>query len=680
MIRQILAVLVLLGLLMPNFVFARVGFAGTETSNKPKSLSEEQKIIHVLNRLGFGPRPGDVEKVKAMGLQKYIELQLNPEQIDDSAVEAKLASYDVLKMSTAELFMKYPNPGAILQYVAQKNGLNKGDLSNLRKKNTQAENQTEKSDNSTDQKSNNPNDQKSDEERNREYQRQVAEIYREYKLGRPNEIMQQVVSARILRAVYSERQLQEVMVDFWANHFNVYSGKGAVRWYIPSYERDVIRKYALGNFRDLLLATAQHPAMLFYLDNFQSVSPNMQNAQNGRLMRRVERFPRQMPRPRARLGNEMLRDEQRWMRDLEKNQMQGLRVQNQQNQQRRARGINENYARELLELHTLGVDGGYTQQDIIEVAKCFTGWTIAEPRGYRKAVAMLIEDKQDKQLERLRRLAGVPDSVEPGEFYFNERWHEKGPKYVLGHKIDEGGIKDGLKVIDILVNHPSTAKFIARKLAVKFVSDNPSEALVNRVAKAFSDSKGDIKATLRALFSDPEFFAPENYRAKIKTPFEFMISALRALNAEVTPSRALLALLSKLGEVPYGYQAPTGYPDTAEEWVSAGALIERMNFAIALASNRIPQTRVDLNKFSSQSKTELLNKVIEEVLHGEISEQTRKILLDQIEKPLKEPESVEETDEQGSGKRRLRLMMPSGNPDVFKAVSLVLGTPEFQRQ
>ncbi|RMG02865.1 MAG: DUF1800 family protein, partial [Acidobacteria bacterium] len=253
------------------------------------------------------------------------------------------------------------------------------------------------------------------------------------------------------------------------------------------------------------------------------------------------------------------------------------------------------------------------------------------------------------------------------------------PKYVLGHKIDEGGIKDGIKVIDILVSHPSTARFIAKKLAIRFVSDNPSEALVNRVAKAFSDSKGDIKTTLRALFNDPEFFAAENYKAKIKTPFEFMISALRALNAEVTPSRLLISLLNKLGEVPYGYQAPTGYPDTAEEWVSAGALLERMNFAIALASNRIPQTRVDLSKFAANSKQAILDKVINEILQAEVSDQTKKVLLEQIEKPLKEIDSVDDNSQE-MNRQRLRFLSPSGNPDIFKAVSLVLGTPEFQRQ
>ncbi|MCX7639821.1 MAG: DUF1800 domain-containing protein [Pyrinomonadaceae bacterium] len=598
-IRRLICWLILFSFLLSDVV--------VKSSEKTEKLNNEQKIIHVLNRLSFGPRPGDIERVKAIGIDRYIELQLNPEMIDDSFVEAKLKSYEVLRMTTAELFMKYPNPGAVLRYLAQKNGLKRKDL----EKDTSASEM-------------------------RDYQQQVAKIYREHGLGRPNEIMQQVIGARLIRAIYSERQLYEVMVDFWANHFNVYSGKGAVRWYIPSYERDVIRKHALGNFKDLLLATAQHPAMLFYLDNFESTSRNPEPEAGIRRFRQV--------------GGQL----------------------------RRTRGINENYARELLELHTLGVDGGYTQQDIIEVAKCFTGWTIAEPRGFRKSVSKLLDDAESKQINRIRRL--MPESVQPGEFYFNERWHEKGVKYVLGHKINEGGIKDGLKVIEILANHPSTAKHIARKLAIRFVSDNPSEAIVNRVAKVFRDSKGDIKATLRALFTDPEFFSKESYKAKVKTPFEFAVSAMRAVGADVTPNRILIALLNRLGELPYGYQAPTGYPDTADEWVSAGALLERMNFAIALASNRIPQVRVNLERFSAQSQTEILSKVIAEIINGEISEKTRDILFEQIKLPLKDVDSIESIDEQEVGRQKLRLLEARGNPEVFKAVSLVLGTPEFQRQ
>ncbi|HKX84256.1 MAG TPA: DUF1800 domain-containing protein, partial [Pyrinomonadaceae bacterium] len=362
-------------------------------------------------------------------------------------------------------------------------------------------------------------------------------------------------------------------------------------------------------------------------------------------------------------------------------------------QQRPRRGINENYARELMELHTLGVDGGYTQKDIVEVARAFTGWTIADPRGYRRAAAYEIKGQENRRAERLQRAAGVPDDIESGEFYFNDRWHDKDAKTVLGQKVSEGGVNDGLRVIDILVNHPSTAKFIARKLAVKFVSDNPSEKLVLRVADAFQKSHGDIKTTLKAIFTSDEFFAPANYRAKIKTPFELAVSSLRAIGANTDSRPAFVAMLNKLGEVPYGYQAPTGYPDTAEDWVNTGSLLERMNFAIAVASNRIPGTRVDLKRFSAADRSQVLDKAVNEILEGDISDATKATLKKQLQQPLPEVKPGNEVDEvadevpnmragQQGGRmnRQARLLTPSGDPEVFKVVSLVLGTPEFQRQ
>ena len=648
-------ILAIFALLSPVFA------ADLDAGNDKKSLTEEQKIIHVLNRLSFGVRPGDVERVKEIGLQKYIDQQLNAVSIEDSVTEAKVKDLEIFNMTTAQVFAKYPNPGALLRQLEGQD----------RRRTTAGMPEQAASGEMT-------------EAERRERQRKLQEIYRKYDLRPAGQLNRQITANRVLRGVYSERQLQEVMVDFWQNHFNVFSGKAAVRWYIPSYERDVLRKNALGNFKDLVVGTAQHPAMLFFLDNFQSVAPNAKegNAGNNRLQRAL-RNGNLTPQVRERIKrNQGLTDAQ-----LDQ------RIQRAQtNQQRMRRGLNENYARELMELHTLGVDGGYTQQDIVEVAKAFTGWTIANPRGYRMAAAAAINGNEDRRIERSRRQAGVPDDTESGEFYFNERWHDESTKTVLGQKIKEGGIKDGLKVIDILVNHPSTAKFIARKLAVKFVSDNPSEAFVGRIADAFQKSSGDIKTTLRAIFTDKEFFAPENYRAKIKTPFELAISSIRALGADTNASPAFIAMLTKLGEVPYGYQAPTGYPDTAEDWVNTGALLERMNFAVAISSNRVPGTRVDLKKFQSDDKSKLLDRVIDSLLEGEISAGTRSTLLKQMEQPLPEVKADEEMDDAsadmpnmtGQGRRGMnrqaRLLNPSGDPTVFKIVSLVLGTPEFQRQ
>lgn len=658
-VNKLAVILTIFALLAPAFTTT----AGSKGGAKP--LTEEQKILHVLGRLGFGARPGDVEKVKAIGLQKYIDQQLNATTIDDSAAEAKWKNIDVFNMTTSEVFAKYPNPGALLRQL---------EGGRAAQANTQNQNGNET-----------PEETQAQQ---RERRQKLTEYYQKYDLRPAGQLIPQITANRMLRAAYSERQLQEVMVDFWQNHFNVFAGKAAVRWYIPSYERDVLRKNALGNFKDLVVGTAEHPAMLFYLDNFESVSPNAAPPGGGN--QRLQQALRngQLPeRARERIK------QQRGLTDAQLDaQLKQMRDNPQAAQQRQQRGINENYARELMELHTLGVDGGYTQKDIVEIAKCFTGWTIADPRGYRRAAAATIQGTEDKRMDRLQRQAGVPDDVESGEFYFNERWHEKGDKTVLGQKVDAGGVKDGLKVIDILVNHPSTAKFIARKLAVKFVSDTPSDALVGRVAEAFQKSKGDIKTTLRALFNDKEFFAPENYRAKIKTPFELAVSSIRALGADTNAGPAMVAMLNKLGEVPYGYQAPTGYPDTAEDWVNTGALLERLNFAVAVASNRIPGTRVDLKGFEATNKTGILDKTIAGLLDGEISPATRASLVKQIEQPLPEVKAGSEIGEaglevpnmrggqQGPQGRQARLLAPSGNAEVFKIVSLVLGTPEFQRQ
>ncbi|MEP6945845.1 MAG: DUF1800 domain-containing protein [Acidobacteriota bacterium] len=650
-----------------------------------KPLTEDQKILHVLNRLGFGARPGDLERVKAIGLQKYIEQQLDPSSIPDPVAESKVKNIDIFNMTTAEVFAKYPNPGALIRQLdGQKRGAAPAAAVDPNMKDMPAV---------AGQPAVDPAAASKAEQQER--RQRLAELYREYDLKPAGQLVPEIAANRVLRAVYSERQLQEVMVDFWQNHFNVFSGKAAVKWYIPSYERDVLRKNALGNFKDLLIGTAQHPAMLFFLDNFQSVSPDSQvagkNAKSGRVQQLIKEGGQLPPQARERL-KQLYRVNDAQLDARLKQMREDPKAAAAKN--RPSRGINENYARELMELHTLGVEGGYTQKDIIEVAKCFTGWTISDPQGYRRAAASMIQGNEDKRLERQQRQQGVPDEVDSGEFYFNARWHENGPKTVLGQTVNEGGIKDGLKVLDILVNSQSTAKFIARKLAVKFVSDNPSPALVSRVADAFHRSGGDIKTTLRALFSDKEFFAPENYKAKIKTPFELAISSIRAVGADTNGGPQLLAMLNKLGEVPYGYQAPTGYPDMAEDWVNTGALLERMNFAIAFASNRIAGTTVNLKDFSGSDRTQVLDKAIATILDGEVSPSTKATLVRQIEQPLPEAKagkpltdtsmvaaSMQQPGPKGKGQNRdPKLLNPSGDPDVFKAVSLVLGTPEFQRQ
>ena len=555
-----------------SLLAAMIATQSSVSLSKTPRLTEEQRIVHVLNRLGFGARPGDVERVKALGLENYVKQQLAPEKINDQVAENKVKDLQVLNLSVAELYEKYPQPQRLIRQL-QDRGMLPKELAET------ADNQK------------NPRD-------NPEYRKLIQDYYKEHGLEQPQRIMAELHASRILRAVYSERQLYEVMVDFWTNHFNVFAGKGADRWLLPSYDRDTIRPHAMGKFSALLQATAQSPAMLFYLDNFQSVSPN---ARPGRLQAMVQR---QQPR----------------------------------------RGINENYARELMELHTLGVDGGYTQKDVTEVARCFTGWTIFQPRGGAAAGGNGMRGREGREPLRAA-----------GSFFFNGRAHDDGEKTVLGQKIPAGGgFNDGLKVLDILARHPSTAKFIATKLVRHFVSDNAPPALVNRVAAAFTKSDGDIRETLKAIFFSNEFYSAESYRAKVKRPFEVAISAIRVLGADTNGGPGTHQWIARMGEPLYGYQTPNGYSDTAENWVNTGALLERMNFGVALAGNRIPGTRVDLTKLAGENtdKRKMIDDSLKTILAGEVSAATKETLLKQVDQ---------------------------ADP-ITKVVGLILGTPEFQRQ
>ena len=617
--RNSLVAVFVMAALAATQAFFTVGATFGDPSKDPKKrrLSEEQQIIHVLNRLGFGARPGDVERVKSMGLTNYINQQLNPEKLNDTVAENKVKDLGVLTMTTAELYEKYPQPGQLLRQL-QARGMLPADLAEAR------ENRTKTAEKKNDQPGQmmEPNAPQNEmrppaaqpnprpnqpqlplDPQNEKYRKVLQEYYRQNGLLQPQRIVAELQASRILRAVYSERQLQEVMVDFWTNHFNVFAGKGADRWLLPAYDRDAIRPNAMGKFSALLLATAQSPAMLFYLDNFQSVSPDA-NRGGGGAMRRVLNPQAQQQRPR--------------------------------------RGINENYARELMELHTLGVDGGYTQKDVQEVARCFTGWTIFQPRGGAAAANALTGG------EGARRNAGT--------FFFNARVHDDGEKIVLGHKIPAGGgIKDGLTVLDILAHHPSTAKFIATKLVRHFVSDTPPPALVDRVAAAFMKSDGNIRETLKVIFFSNEFNSPEAYRAKVKRPFELVVSAIRSLGADTNGGPGTHQWIARMGEPLYGFQTPNGYSDAAENWVNTGALLERMNFGLALASNRIQGTRVDLAQLTAQDKSKLIDESLKLLVAGDISASTRETLMKQIDEA-------------------------NASETASKVVGLILGTPEFQRQ
>lgn len=587
--------------------------------------------MHLLNRIAFGARPGDIERVKAIGLRTYIEQQLSPEKISDSLAESKVKHLETLNMSTAQLYDKFPQPGQLIREL-QRQGLLPQELAEVRR---------ESGPNPNMEMQRSPAPQNAMD--NEKVRRAIREYYEKNGLQPPQRIMMELQASRILRAVYSERQFQEVMVDFWTNHFNVFAGKGADRWLLTAYDRDTIRPHALGKFSDLLLATAKSPAMLFYLDNFQSVSPNMQ-ARRG-LQPRAPIFRPGAPNGR---NNEMQRPQP----------------------QRARRGLNENYARELMELHTLGVDGGYTQKDVQEVARCFTGWTIIAPRGGGA----------------LQGLRGAVARQNAGTFFFNPRVHDDGEKIVLGQKIQAGGgIDDGLKVLEILANHPSTARFIATKLVVHLVADEPPAALVDRVAATYKRSGGDIREMLRTILYSAEFNSPGIYRAKIKRPFELAVSTLRTLGAETNGGPQLHRWIAQMGEPLYGFQAPTGYSDTAEIWVTTGGLLERMNFGLAIAGNRVPGTRVDLKRLvdnSESDKSETMDRLLKVILAGELSAGTRAALLKQLNDsaPSLAAPASSQMDRDTDGPRRQILRAGNVNDPVARMVGLILGSPEFQRQ
>jgi uncharacterized protein (DUF1800 family) len=655
-------------------------------------LKEDQRILHVLNRLGFGARPGDVARVKAIGLDNYINQQLNPQKISDAVADAKIKDLSTLNLTTAQLYEKFPQPGQLLKQMERRGEL-PAELAAARDNRVKAQaepapNQPKaggaiempanpleaKKDADASNDNSNPRD-------NQKYRQALREYYQEHGLQLPQRISAELQASRILRAVYSERQLQEVMVDFWTNHFNVFAGKGADRWLLTAYDRDTIRPNTMGKFSDLLLATAQSPAMLFYLDNFQSVSPVSPNAQSG-------------PGPGQRLLNRQRGGLFGGLMQRNRNPKGGA-PQPPANAQRQRRGINENYARELMELHTLGVDGGYTQKDVQEVARCFTGWTIFAPRGAGAATqAMLNGPRADILRENA------------GKFFFNPRTHDDGEKIVLGHKIPAGGgIKDGLMVLDILAHSPATAKFVATKLVRHFVSDNPPPGLVDRVADTFTRSQGDIREMLRTIFFSPEFNSVDAYQAKIKRPFELTISAIRTLGGETTGGPQLHQWIARMGEPLYGLQTPNGYSDLAESWVNTGGLLERFNFGLALASNRIPGTTVDLRQFVSSgdgqslNKSQIMDRFLDLIVAGDIAPKTKEAILKQLDEqatlvvPAMSAEPTRSNDSMvGESMDRERPLRQRGqrqqlaradaniSDPMTKIVGLILGSPEFQRQ
>jgi uncharacterized protein (DUF1800 family) len=633
-------------------------------------LSQDQQIIHTLNRLTFGPRPGDVEEVRRLGVAKWIELQLHPDQIPENPVlDERLKPLETLRMDPAQILKDYAlQPLIPVQNMAQmrnpalmtaiRNAATPEQRAALLKALDPEERRPILAQLPPDMLASLPEFQKEGEDARKmqveemqkearkrnpqlqdlldpdqvaiaqrgnkeqltallayldpEKRAQVAaalpqqaladfpELRRAAILKRPGVLQgQQVLSGdlkegKVYRALDSNRQLEEVLVDFWFNHFNVYEAKtvqqvnnpNALRAMLASYEQDAIRPHVLGHFKDLLLATARHPAMLYYLDNWESMAPGSFD---------VGPFA-----PRRGIVN-----------GIPNSILPGSLGQ--------AHGLNENYGREIMELHTLGVNGGYTQDDVIAVVRCFTGWTVRDP------------------------------AADP-EFVFASFMHDTAEKTVLGHKIAAGGgEQDGLQVIDILAHHPSTAKFISRELAQRFVADDPPQALVDRMAQTFTKTDGDLRAVLETMFTSPEFFSEGAWQSKVKSPFEMVISAVRALGGEASDSFTLVQKVADLGEPLYNNLAPPGYPNTGEAWLSTSGMIGRMNFSAAIASGLVPGVKVDASRFAGKDAAAIAR----DLLGHDASAQT----LAAMEKGLE-------------GKD---LTPP------FIA-SLVLGSPDFQRR
>jgi uncharacterized protein (DUF1800 family) len=517
-----------------------------------RELPADQQIIQALNRMTFGPRPGDVQKVRAIGLDKWIDQQLHPENIRDAAIEQFVTKYSAINQDQNDLLRQYADQQRQRQQVRR---------------------------------------ERADSTRTMSAQDSMMarqQLAQQFNLTR--QVVTQLQSSRVARAVASERQLQEMMTDFWENHFNIYAQKGGPEpYYLTDFDQNVIRPRALGKFRELLEAVAQSPAMLFYLDNARSMADSTRptlaprGALNG---------VRVVPMRRGGIGA---------MGGAVRAAEQMQRQRQQQQQQRQRQGLNENYGRELLELHTLGVDGGYTQQDVINVARAFTGWTI-------KPLA------------------------QGGGFIFRPQVHDAGEKIVLGHKLAAGrGMEDAEDVLEILAKSPATARFISFKLARRFVSDSPSKALVDHAAQVYLRTDGDIREVLRTIITSPEFFSREAFRSKVKSPFEVVASAMRALNAEPDSTPRSAQVIAFLGQPIFGHQAPNGWPETGEAWMNTGAILNRINFGMAVAAGRLPGVDIRalpaLDTIRSAPRDKQVDVVVATILNGMVSPDTRAVLV-----------------------------------------------------
>ncbi|HEV2482719.1 MAG TPA: DUF1800 domain-containing protein [Puia sp.] len=569
--------------LLSSFLAGTLPMRGTQLGPalrfpwRQAGLTERQAAAHLLSRFTYGAMPGQVDAVVKMGLENWFAQQLAAQDPDDS-LEQILSRYDALELSNEQVAETYPRNGQVIRMAIRDGVVDKDSVKADRK----------------------------------EY-RQVIEQYMEEKgYKRQQELFRQFFCQKILRAAYSENQLQEVMTDFWFNHFNVSLTKNDCAEFIPAYERDVIRPNALGRFNELLLKTAKSPAMLYYLDNFSSSAA----------------------------------------------------VDSTKMSAGRARGLNENYAREVMELHTLGVDGGYTQQDVTEAARVLTGWGVYPMGEFAKGPqAARLHQFSDEQIARR-------GFVHDGDFFFNANRHDKGEKVVLGHVFPAGGgYEEGVDLLNLLAHHPSTAKFICRKIAVRFVSDDPPAALVDKMANTFLEKNGDIRQVLITMVSAPEFWNADALREKTKSPFELAIGAVRSLHATIDQPMQLYNWISRMGEREYYYQAPTGFPDKGAYWINTGSLLSRMNFGLALAAGRIPGVRVDLLALNNGHEPGSAQAALLIYGHLILPERNLDATVKRLTPMLQERDSVATIGGDGGN-----------DPMLAQVVGIIIGSPEYQRR
>ncbi|MFA6275843.1 MAG: DUF1800 domain-containing protein [Pedobacter sp.] len=509
---------------------------------KKAGLTEQQAAAHLLSRFTYGAKEGDVELVTKIGLEKWLKQQLDG-TLEDTALNRMLEKFDAINLTNTEVENVFPRNAQVVRFAVRDGYIHKDSVNKANGK---------------------------------EYRATLANYMREKGIKPQQELYRQFINQKILRAAYTHNQLRELMTDFWFNHFNVALSKNQCASYIPAYERDVIRPNVFGDFENLVLSTAKSPAMLMYLDNFSSTGTNI---------------------PANEYGEDMMMAGQQKRKGKFAAQVAKAKIPQIKNKKS---GLNENYAREVMELHTLGVDGGYTQSDVTQAARILTGWTIAPmgDNGYGAPMKKIIEKVGDDNLKKR-------GFVHEGDFLFVMNRHDNGEKTVLGKTFPVGGgYEEGVALLQMLAHHTSTAKFISKKIATRFVSDNPPQSLIDKMAKTFLSSNGNIRSVLITMVSAPEFWSANALREKTKSPFELAISAVRSLDAKINQPYQLYTWINKMGQQMYYYQAPTGFPDRGQYWINTGSLLNRMNFGLALASQRIPGVTFNLAAMNNNHEPE----------------------------------------------------------------------------